>query len=84
MYNLVPIGWPLTLSRTPKALTYGTWPRCHTPTIAPGIDAWRITRSIAALKAAALGRRFAIAGAASAARTKATSAPAATTRQRPE
>jgi hypothetical protein len=53
MYRSVLIGRRVTLSRTPNALTYGAAPRCHTPTIAPGIDACRITRLIAEVSAAA-------------------------------
>ena len=52
--KLVLIGRPVAISRTPNALTYGTAPRRHTPTIAPGIDSCRITPRIAAVSAAAL------------------------------
>jgi hypothetical protein len=87
MDSLVPIGWRVAVLRTPNALTYGATPGCHTPTSAPGIDAWRMTRSTARVNAAALGRVDPLAVAAgpvTTAKASATSAANTTTRPGPE
>ena len=76
------MGWPVTLLRTPKALTYGAAPGCHTPTMTPGIEVWRMTCLIAVVSADARLGLAAAAGPAAATSTRvaATSTAAATNR----